>query len=79
MALLFDTLFLKAYKSSYARMDADVLHPKLTDLIHCEDNPTFLAFGGKDRPGRLGISPRDFCRFGLLYLHKGKWNGKQLC
>jgi CubicO group peptidase (beta-lactamase class C family) len=78
MALLVDTLFLKAYKSSYARLDADVLHPRLTDRIGCQDGPTFLAFGGKDRPGRLGISARDFCRFGLLYLHKGRWDGKQL-
>jgi CubicO group peptidase (beta-lactamase class C family) len=78
MALLVDTLFLKAYKSSYARLDADVLYPQLTDRIGCQDGPTFLAFGSKDRPGRLGISVRDFCRFGLLYLHKGKWDGKQL-
>ncbi|MCI0682505.1 MAG: hypothetical protein L0Y71_10395 [Gemmataceae bacterium] len=78
MALFFDTLFLKAYKTSYARMDADVLHARLTDLLQCEDNPTFLAFGPKNRPGRLAISVRDFCRFGMLYLHKGTWNGKQL-
>ena len=54
------------------------LHPLLTDLIGCEDNPTFMAFGEQDRPGRLGISPRDFARFGLLYLRGGMWNGKQL-
>jgi hypothetical protein len=77
MALFFDTL-LKVYKTRYARIDADVLHPKLTDLLQCQDNPTFLAFGPKDRPGRLAVSVRDACRFGLLYLHKGAWNGKQL-
>jgi hypothetical protein len=37
-----------------------------------------MAFGTKNRPGRLGISPRDFARFGLLFLHEGKWNGRQL-
>jgi Beta-lactamase len=78
MALFFDTLLLKVYKSNYGRIDADVLHAKLTDLLQCEDNPTFLAFGPKDRPGRLAVSVRDACRFGLLYLHKGNWNGKQL-
>jgi hypothetical protein len=77
MALFFDTL-LKVYKTTHARIDADVLHPKLTDLLQCQDNPTFLAFGPKDRPGRLAVSVRDACRFGLLYLHKGAWNGKQL-
>jgi CubicO group peptidase (beta-lactamase class C family) len=78
MALFVDTLFLKAYKTSYTKLDADVLHAKLTDLLQCEDQPTFLAFGPKDRAGRLAISPRDFCRFGMLYLNKGNWNGKQL-
>jgi len=78
MALLFDTLFLGVYGSSYERVDADVLHPQLADLMQCEDNPTFLAFGKNDRAGRLGVSPRDFARFGWLYLNKGNWNGRQL-
>jgi hypothetical protein len=78
MAFFFDTLMLKVHKTSYAKVDADVLHAKLTDLLQCEDNPTFMAFGVKDRPGRLAASVRDSCRFGLLYLHQGEWNGKQL-
>jgi CubicO group peptidase (beta-lactamase class C family) len=77
MALFFDTL-LKTYKTDYAHVDRDVLQTQLTGLIECEDNPSFLAFGEKDRPGRLAVSVRDACRFGLLYLHKGNWNGKQL-
>lgn len=78
MALLFDTLFLKVYGSAWGRVDQDVLHPMLTDPLGCQDNPTFMAFGTKDRPGRLAISPRDFARFGLLYLRQGRWAGKQL-
>jgi CubicO group peptidase (beta-lactamase class C family) len=78
MALFWDTLFKKVYNVSYETVDADVLHPMLTDRLQCQDNPTFMAFGVKDRPGRLAISPRDFARFGLLYLHKGKWKDKQL-
>jgi hypothetical protein len=78
MAFFFDTLLLKVYKSTYSRIDADVLHAKLTDLLGCEDDPTLLAFGPKDRPGRLAVSVRDACRFGLLYRHQGEWNGKQL-
>jgi CubicO group peptidase (beta-lactamase class C family) len=78
MALLFDTLFTKVYGATYATVDSQVLHPVLTDLIGCQDDPTFLAFGADDRPGRLAISPRDFARFGLLYLRAGKWGDKQL-
>jgi len=50
----------------------------LTDAIGCQDDPTFLAFGEDDRAGRTAISPRDFARFGLLYLRGGKWADRQL-
>ncbi len=78
MALFWDTLFFKVYGTDYDHVDAEVFHPQLTDLIGCEDNPTLMAFGKGDRPGRLGISPRDFARLGLLYLHGGKWGDQQL-
>jgi len=78
MALLFDSLFVKVWGTSWDKVDREVLRPGLTDLIQCEDEPTFMAFGTGNRPGRLGISPRDFARFGLLYLRKGNWRGKQL-
>jgi predicted amidohydrolase len=78
MALFFDTLFLKVYGKTWSTIDAEVLHPQLTDIIQCQDNPTFMAFGTSDRQGRLAISVRDFARFGLLYLNKGNWNGTQL-
>ncbi len=77
MALLFDTLFIKVYGTTYETVDA-LLHARLTDVIGCQDDPTFLAFGTGDRPGRMAISPRDFARFGLLYLRGGKWQDKQL-
>jgi len=78
MALFWDMLVKKVYGVSYETVDAEVLHPQLSNQLQCQDNPTFMAFGVKDRPGRLAISPRDFARFGLLYLRKGKWKGKQL-
>ncbi len=78
MALLFDTLFTKVYGATHATVDAKVLHPLLTDAIGCQDDPTFLAFGEDDRAGRTAISPRDFARFGLLYLRGGKWGERQL-
>lgn len=78
MALFFDTLFLKVYGSSWKSVDEDVLHPLLTDVLECEDEPTFMAFGSGNRPGRVGVSVRDFARFGLLYLRDGVWKGKRL-
>lgn len=78
MALFFDTLFKKVYGAEFDTVDSDVLHPMLTDVIQCQDNPTFMAFDTNNRPGRLAISPRDFARFGLLYLRKGKWKDEQL-
>jgi hypothetical protein len=78
MALFWDTLFLKVYGTNYDKVDQEVFHPLLTDQLGCQDNPTMMAFGPKNRPGRVGISVRDFARFGLLYLRAGSWHGKQL-
>ncbi|HEV58013.1 MAG TPA: hypothetical protein ENN87_11065 [Phycisphaerales bacterium] len=78
MALFFDTLFLKVYGATFETVDAKVLWPMLTDVLQCQDEPTFLAFGPGDRPGRLAISPRDFARFGLLYLRQGRWRDRRL-
>jgi len=78
MALFWDTLFLKVWGATYDDVDAKVLGPELCAVIQCEDQPTFLAFGKNDRPGRVAISPRDFARFGLLYLRGGSWDGTTL-
>ncbi len=78
MALFWDTLFLKVYGAAYENVDEKVFHPLLTDVMQCQDNPTMMAFGTRNRPGRVGVSVRDFARFGLLYLREGKWNDKQL-
>jgi len=78
MALFWDALFLRVYGASYESVDAEVVRPKLTEALGCEDDPTLMAFGVNDRAGRVGVSPRDFARFGLLYLHKGNWRGTQL-
>ncbi len=78
MALFWDCLFKKVYGATYRNVDAKVLRPLLTGPLQCQDAPTMMAFGLKDRPGRVAVSPRDFCRFGLLYLRKGNWRGKQL-
>ena len=78
MALFWDTLFLKVYGATYENVDKKVFHPLLTDELQCQDSPTMMAFGTGNRPARVGVSVRDFARFGLLYLRKGNWKGKQL-
>jgi len=78
MALLWDLLFGKVYGAGYADVDEKVLRPLLTGPLQCQDKPTLMAFGRRDRPGRVAVSPRDFARFGLLYLRKGKWGDKRL-
>jgi hypothetical protein len=78
MALFFDTLFLGVFGSTWDAVDDEVLRPRLTDVLQCEDDPTFMIFGAGDRPGRTGLSVRDFARFGLLYLREGRWRDVQL-
>ena len=79
MTLFFDTLMLKVYGcADWQKVDDEVLRPKLTDPLQCQDHPTLTAFGAGNRAGRLGISVRDFARLGLLYLRQGNWKGRQL-
>jgi CubicO group peptidase (beta-lactamase class C family) len=78
MALFWDLLFLKVYGAELPAVDRQVLRPLLAEPLQCEDDPSFLAFGLQDRPGRFAISPRDFARFGLLYLREGRWKDRQL-
>lgn len=71
-------MFLKVYGATHETVDERVLYSLLAGPLGCEDKPTFQAFGPRNRPGRLAVLPRYFCRFGLLYLRKGNWGGKQL-
>lgn len=78
MALFADLLFNRVYGVAWPEVDAKVLRPLLTDPLGCEDQPGLLAFGAGDRAGRLAISPRDFARFGQLFLQRGRWGGRSL-
>ena len=62
---------------------ADYLSQKIWQPLGMEQNATWLT----DRPGPDGMEAaycclnatlRDYGRFGLLFLNKGKWNGKQI-
>lgn len=74
LALYYDTLMGKVFKEA----GTDVLRSRLGAVLGFQDSVTFEAFGAKDRPGRLAMSPRDFARFGLLVLRGGKWGDRQL-
>ncbi|MCX7427667.1 MAG: serine hydrolase [Planctomycetia bacterium] len=74
MALFWDTLVNVVYGVPWEEADARLFRPKLADPLEFED--TFTANGVK--PGRPNISPRDFARFGLLYLNRGKWRDRQV-
>lgn len=74
ITLYYDTLMAGGY-----RTNGDVvLATRLGGPLQFEDKHTFLAFGPRDRPGRLSLSCRDFARFGLLYLRGGRWRERQL-
>jgi CubicO group peptidase (beta-lactamase class C family) len=73
LALYYDTLVNKVYKQDGTR----VLKERLGDVLGFQDRYTFEGLGPK-WPGRLAISPRDFARFGLLYLRGGKWKERQV-
>ena len=78
MALFWDALVEGVWRVQSRNVDDRLFHTLLTDPIGCLDAPTMLAFGPRDRPGRTAISPRDFCRIGLLYLRDGRWKNRQL-
>lgn len=76
MALLIDILVTRVHDSTFPRADEEILKPLMADPIQCQDNPTINS--SRSHPGRLRISPRDFARFGMLYLAQGSWDGRQI-
>ena len=78
MSLLWKTLFTKVYKQKPEDVTAKVLMPQLGSVIGFEDAAQFVAFEGEPHIGHFMISARDFCRFGLLYLHHSKWKDRQI-
>lgn len=78
IALFGDLLFTNVYGVAWPEVDARILGPELTEPLGCEDQPSLTAHGGGAQPGRLVISPRDFARFGQLYLQQGRWQDRTL-
>ena len=70
LALYYDTLTEKVF----LQPGLNAFRQRLAEPMQFQDSISF----DKPRPGRLALSVRDFARFGLLALHKGKWRDKQL-
>lgn len=70
LALYYDTLTEKVFQQP----GLDVFRQRLAGPMQFQDAISF----DKPKQGRLALSVRDFARFGLLALHKGKWRDKQL-
>lgn len=77
MALFVDLLFTRVHGTPWPEVDERLLRP-LTDALGCEDRPSLVAMGTGERAGRLAISPRDFARFGHLYLQRGRWQNREV-
>lgn len=75
-ALLVDTLIGDVHGSNYEHFDNAMFNEYLADVLQFQDEATLHH--ERSHAGRIRISPRDFARFGLLYLKKGRWRGQQL-
>ena len=77
-ALLWTLIYEKVSNVPREEITAQVLGPQLFDLIGAQDKPKLRLQPEPKVNGRLVISPRDFARLGLVYLHGGKWNGQPI-
>ncbi len=72
MALYWDTLIQRVYKTSFAEASTSVMGRLLTGPLYSQDRPKITP------RGRLHISAADLARIGLLYLSGGRWEDRLL-
>lgn len=72
--LLADALVRDVFVTGLAEFDREILRTRLTGPMQCEHAPTLEG----DPAGLLRIAPRDLARFGMLYLHEGRWNSRRI-
>lgn len=75
MGLFWDTLVNRVYRVAWPDAEAKVIRPLLAEPLSFEDGTPGVM---QRNTGRFQLSARDFCRFGLLMLHRGRWQDKQL-
>lgn len=75
MGFFWDTLINRVYGVSWKDAEAKVIRPLLAEPLGFQDGTPGVL---QRNTGRFQVSARDFCRFGLLMLHRGRWAGKQI-
>jgi CubicO group peptidase (beta-lactamase class C family) len=75
MGFFWDTLINKVYGVPWDQAEAQVIAPLLSTPLQFQDGTPHVV---QTKTGRFQISARDFCRFGLLFLHRGRWSKKQI-
>ncbi len=74
MGFFWDTLINRVFGVPWEQAEAKVIAPLLSKPLQFEDGTPHIL---QAKTGRFRLSARDFCRFGLLFLHQGNWAGKQ--
>lgn len=74
--LMLWTLVRRVYACGYDGGDEVLIGDLLDKYLEFQDKPTM--YRSTSRPGRIRMSARDFARFGLLYLAKGRWKKETL-
>ena len=76
--LFWDVLFEKVYACTPEEATDKALRPQLFNKIGAQDNPCYRIRPPPHVTSRLIVSARDFARVGMVYLHGGIWQGKQV-
>ncbi len=75
MGFFWDTLILRVFGVSWDQAEQSVIMPLLSKPLQFEDGTPHVL---QAKTGRFQLSARDFCRFGLLFLHQGRWADQQI-
>ena len=75
MGFYWDTLINRVFGVPWEQAEAQVIRPLLSGPLRFEDGTPHVL---QSKTGRFHVSPRDFCRFGLLFMNRGQWDGKQI-
>ena len=67
-------------KNATGETPSDYLSKKIWSKIGAEHDAYWVLddAGNELAAGGVNVTARDYAKFGLLYLHEGKWNGEQL-
>jgi CubicO group peptidase (beta-lactamase class C family) len=73
MGFFWDVLINRVYKTPWDRAEKEVFTRLISKPLGFEDGTPGILAREARKTGRFAVSARDFCRFGLLFLHQGTW------